>query len=47
MNRTVYTLRIKGRIFEPKVFGEGTYTVKVGEPGTKEMKILTGLRAVK
>jgi hypothetical protein len=44
---TVYTLRIKGGVFEPKVFGEGTYTVKVGEPGTGEMKIFTGLRAVK
>jgi len=27
----VYTLRIKGRSFRPKVFQVGTYTIKVGE----------------
>ena len=29
----VYTLRVKGQEFRPKVFGKGTYTIRVGEPG--------------
>jgi len=29
----VYTLRINGREFRPKVFGKGKYTLRVGEPG--------------
>ena len=41
----VYTLRIKGNTFRPKVFAEGTYTVKVGEPGTELMKDLVGLKS--
>jgi len=36
----VYTLRIKGTEFCPKVFKAGAYTIKVGEPDTGEMKIL-------
>jgi hypothetical protein len=40
----VYTLRIAGRTFRPPVFGVGTYTLKVGEPGTARLKTLTGLR---
>jgi hypothetical protein len=34
----VYTLRIKGTTFRPKVFRDGTYTVKVGELGTQNAK---------
>ena len=41
----VYTLRINGQEFRPKVFREGTYTVKVGEPGTKTQE-LKGLEAL-
>ena len=41
----VYTLRIAGDRFQPKVFREGTYTVKVGEPGTAQMRSLVGLEA--
>jgi alkaline phosphatase D len=40
----VYTLRIAGRKFRPPVFGAGTYTVKIGEPGTPRFKTLAGLR---
>jgi len=40
----VYTLRIAGRTFRPPVFGVGTYTVKIGEPGTARLKTLAGLR---
>jgi len=36
---TVYTLRIKGSTFTPWVFTVGTYTVKVGEPGSRRMKV--------
>ncbi|MHC4215681.1 MAG: hypothetical protein ACYSWP_20220 [Planctomycetota bacterium] len=39
----VYTIRINGSSYRPKVFGKGTYTVKVGEQGTDKMRILSGL----
>ena len=39
----VYTLRIRGREFRPKVFRQGTFTVKVGEQGGK-MKDFRGVR---
>ncbi|MBL7115083.1 MAG: hypothetical protein ISS35_04900 [Kiritimatiellae bacterium] len=43
-NEIVYTLRISGTTFRPKVFAEGTYTIKVGEmPG--KMKTLKGIKA--
>ncbi len=41
----VYTLRIKGREFRPKVFREGTYTIKVGEQDGR-MQELTGVRSL-
>lgn len=41
----VYTLRIKGREFRPKVFAKGKYTVKVGDQGGKT-KTLTGVEAL-
>jgi hypothetical protein len=28
----VYTLRIRGTAFRPRVFADGTYTIRVGEP---------------
>ncbi len=37
----VYTLRIKGRSFRPKVFRDGTYTVRVGEG--KKVKVWKGV----
>jgi len=41
----VYTLRIRGMAFRPKVFdAEASYTVHVGEPGTDRMKTLEGVR---
>lgn len=30
-NETVYTLRIKGHTFRPKVFTEGSYTINIGD----------------
>lgn len=41
----VYTLRIRGNRFTPGVFGPGSYTLKVGEPGTGAMKVFLGLEA--
>lgn len=43
----VYTLRIRGTSFRPMVFKEGTYTLKVGEPGTERLRTLPGIRAEK
>jgi phosphodiesterase/alkaline phosphatase D-like protein len=42
----VYTLRINGTSYRPKVFKHGRYTIKVGEPGTAKMKTLTGVRSL-
>jgi hypothetical protein len=35
----VYTLRIKGREFRPKVFHQGAYTLRVGEPPDRMKEI--------
>jgi hypothetical protein len=40
----IYTLRIRGASFPPMVFKAGVYTVRIGEPGTRRMKTLTGVR---
>jgi alkaline phosphatase D len=40
---TLYTLRIKGGRFRPKVFAPGTYTIQIGEPGTPRHRTLRGL----
>ena len=42
-----YTLRINGTSFTPKVFKTSKYTIKVGQQGTRKMKTLTGIQAVK
>ncbi len=42
-NEIVYTIRINGNSFQPKVFGNGLYTINVGEPGV-EMKTFKGLQ---
>jgi hypothetical protein len=39
----IYTIRIKGTTFTPKVFADGRHTVRIGEPGTAKMKELKGL----
>ncbi|MFO7975918.1 MAG: alkaline phosphatase D family protein [Candidatus Hydrogenedentota bacterium] len=43
-NSVVYTLRIKGTSFRPKVFKEGMYTVKVGEGEGR--KVFEGIEPV-
>jgi alkaline phosphatase D len=42
----VYTLRINGNSYRPKVFKKGKYTVKIGELGTDKMKTLKGIRSL-
>lgn len=42
----VYTLRISGTRFRPKVFRSGPHTIKVGEPGTRRMKTLRHVNPV-
>ena len=42
----IYTLRINGTSFKPKVFKKGKYTIKVGEPGTDKMKTLEGVQSL-
>ncbi len=41
----VYTLRIQGREFRPKVFRDGTYTVRVGDQD-KRTKEIKGVKAL-
>ena len=41
----VYTLRTKGSRFRPGVFGQGRYTVKVGEPATGQLRTFEHLPA--
>lgn len=43
-NEIVYTLRIKGTSYRPKVFKQGTYTIKVGEG--KSIKALKNIRSM-
>jgi hypothetical protein len=42
----VYTLRINGTTFRPKVFRAGTYTIRVGEPNTDKMRTLAGVQSI-
>ncbi|HEY6402056.1 MAG TPA: alkaline phosphatase D family protein [Blastocatellia bacterium] len=42
----VYTLRIKGDQFRPKVFARGKYSVNIGEPGAPEFKAIAGVDAI-
>jgi hypothetical protein len=42
---TIYTLRINGTSFQPKVFAFGNYTVEIGEPDTGNWQKLEGINA--
>ena len=44
-NELVYARRIAGNSFQPPVFAEGTYTVRVSEPDRNLKKTLNGLLA--
>jgi hypothetical protein len=41
----LYTLRIQGHEFTPPVFGPGSYTIGVGEPGTDRWHLFLGMEA--
>ena len=43
----VYTIRIKGSDYRPKVFKEGSYTIRTGEPGTENMQELKEVHTLK
>jgi len=45
-NEIIYTLRIQGTTFRPKVFKDGLYTLKVGEPGTGRLKTFERVRSI-
>ncbi|RKY87208.1 twin-arginine translocation pathway signal protein, partial [candidate division KSB1 bacterium] len=45
-NEIVYTLRIKGKSFRPKVFKDGKYTIKIGEPDINRIKIIKGVSSM-
>jgi alkaline phosphatase D len=42
----VYTLRIKGNTFRPKVFREGSYTVKISEPDEGKAKTIEHVQSL-
>jgi hypothetical protein len=42
-NEIVYTLRINGTSYRPKVFKKGKYTLKVGHEATDRMRTLRGI----
>lgn len=43
-NETLYTIRANGSTFAPKVFDDGKYTIKIGNPDTEKTKKITGLK---
>jgi len=44
--QVVYTLRIKGNSFRPKVFKAGKYTVRISEPDTGKTKTLKNVESL-
>jgi alkaline phosphatase D len=45
-NEVVYTLRIKGNKFSPKVFQEGAYTIKISQPSSDLKKEFKGIKSL-
>lgn len=46
-NEIVFTLRMKERVYQPKVSKEGLYSIKIGEPGSINERILDHILARK
>jgi alkaline phosphatase D len=44
--RLVYALRVAGQSFQPKVFAEGKYTIRVSEPESGRLKEIKSIEAV-
>lgn len=45
-NEIVYTLRINGTQYRPKVFKQGAYTIRVGDQDADNMKTLSGIQSI-
>ncbi len=45
-NEIVYTLRITGSLYRPKVFKDGSYTIRVGQQETGQVKTISGVRSL-
>jgi hypothetical protein len=43
---TIYTARLKNDSMTPKVFRNGLYTLRIGEPGTLKIKEFKGIRSL-
>ncbi len=46
-NEIVFTLRIKGKAYQPKVLNEGYYSIKIYETGTEKEKVFDSILARK
>ncbi|MBC8406674.1 MAG: hypothetical protein H8E15_15755 [Planctomycetes bacterium] len=46
-NEVIYTMRVEGQTFQPPVFSEGKYTIRVGELDGTRKEVLRGVRATK
>ena len=44
-SEVLYTLRIRGNTYRPKVFKAGKYTVRIGEPDTNTFQTFRGVNA--
>ncbi|MFC1565001.1 alkaline phosphatase D family protein, partial [candidate division KSB1 bacterium] len=44
-NEIVYTIRIKGSEYRPKVFEQGEYTIRIGEPDTGQIRVFGDIRS--
>jgi hypothetical protein len=42
--KVVYSLRIKGNTYQPKVFKSGSYTIRISHPDTGKITEITGLK---
>ncbi len=45
-NEIVYTLRIKGNRFRPKVFAKGNYTIRVGELNSPDERVISNIQSL-
>ncbi|RMG64261.1 MAG: hypothetical protein D6722_17055, partial [Bacteroidetes bacterium] len=41
----VYSLRLPGDRFDPKVFAPGTYTLRIGDPDQQQWQVFPGVEA--
>ena len=42
-NEIIYTIRINGNTFRPKIFETGTYTIKISEPDKQIVKVINSV----